>query len=145
MFYAGVPLVLFALTLPRLDRLLRRRAARITVLMGTVAAAVFVLSCFLMARAVHDPEFAELERAVSADFDAIRRLAQGKAILATMEVGLGGYYRFRDMVITTAPEMRRPADFVLDRLEGVRSLTPDNRSFFLYDRSVINPDYSRTR
>ena len=138
MFYVGVPLVISALTLPRLDRLLRRAGVRrrVTMLAGAVAAATFVLSCFLMARAVHDPEHAKLERAVMADFDAIRRLAAGKTIAITKYVGLGFYYRSRDMA-STALVMRHLADFILDyRLAGVNSLTPDNRSFFLYDRSA---------
>ncbi len=145
MFYAGVPLALLALTLPRLDRLLRWAGVRrVTVLAGAAAAATFVLSCFLMARAVHDPEHAKLERAVMADGDAIRRLAQGKAIATTMEMGSGSHYRFRDMA-TTAPGMRRHADFVLDyRLADIRSLTPDNRSFFLYDRSVYEAVLARS-
>ena len=145
MFYVGIPLALFALTLPRLDRLLRRAGVRrrVTVLVGTVAAAVFVLSCFLMARAVHDPEFAKIERGVMADFDSIRRLAQGKVIAVTMELAASHYYRLRDTAITT-PARRRFADFVLDyRLAGVRSLTPDNRSFFLYDRSVYEAVLTR--
>ena len=40
-------------------------------------------------------------------------------------------------MVQTEFDKRRFADFVLsDRLAGVRSLTPDNRSWFLYDRSV---------
>ena len=145
MFYAGVPLALFALTLPRLDRLLRRAGARrrVTVLAGPVAAAIFVLSGLLLARAVHDPERAERERTRAADSDAIRGLVEGKTVAAAIVTSLGDHYYFRGAVQTEFAK-RHLADFVLgERLAGVRSLTPDNRSWFLYDRSVYEAALNR--
>ena len=146
MFYAAVPLVLFALTLPRLDRLLRRAGVRrrVTVVAGAVAAAIFVLSGFFMARTVHDPERAEIERTRAADSDAIRGLVEGKSIAtAILARSLGGstyLYYFRGTVQTELAI----ADFVLgDRLAGVRSLTSNNRSWFLYDRSVYEAALTR--
>ena len=126
MFYAGVPLVLFALTLPRLDRLLRRR--RVTVLAGAAAAVTFVLSGLFMARTVHDPERAERERTVMADFDVIRRLAERKTV--TILERNDGYFR------GVRAETHLPDFFVVGaRIDGIRSLTPDNRLRFLYDGS----------
>ena len=139
MFYAGVPLVLFALTLPRLDRLLRRAGVRrrVAVLAGAAAAVTFVLSGLFMARAAHDPERAERERNRAADFDAIRRLAAGKTIAPRTN------HRYFKGVVTSFHK-RRLADFVVgDRLAGARSLTPDNRSVFLYDRSVYEAALTR--
>ena len=145
MFYSGVPLVLFALTLPRLDRLLRRAGVRrrVTMISGAAAAATFVLSCLLMARTVHDPERAEFERTRVADFDAIRELAEGKATSNLTNMRTHPHYYFRGMV-QTGFDKRRLADFVLgDQLAGVRSLTPDNRSWFLYDSSVYEAALAR--
>ncbi len=134
MFYTGVPLVLFALTLPRPGRPGVRR--RVTVL---AAAATFVLSCFLMARTTHDPELAELERMRAADSDAIWNLAEGKTVTVLTRL----YYYSRG-VVKTDLNKRHLADFVLgDRLAGVRSLTPDNRSSFLYDSSVYEAALTR--
>ena len=134
MFYTGVPLVLFALTLPRPGRPGVRR--RVTVL---AAAATFVLSCFLMARTTHDPELAELERMRAVDSDAIWNLAEGKTIAVLTRL----YYYSRG-VVKTDLDKRHLADFVLgDRLAGVRSLTPDNRSSFLYDSSVYEAALTR--
>ena len=173
MFYAGVPLVLFALAL---DRVLRRgwRDRRVTAItgavVGTVAAATFVLSGLLMARTVHDPERAERERTLAADFDVIGQFAEGKtsAMPTIMHIdadrALDGrlklgprmrfpqdgdirrvsYYYLRGVVKETEFAQESLADFVLgDRLPGVRSLTPDNRSFFLYDRSVYEAALAR--
>ena len=142
MFYAGVPLALFALTLPRLDRLLLRAGVRrrVTMIAGAAAAATFVLSCLLMARAVHDPERAELERTRAADSDAFRRLVEGKTVATLTPVW--SYY-FKGAVHARLGK-RRFADFFLgDRLTGVRSLTPDNRVWFLYDRSVYEAALTR--
>ena len=147
MFYAGIPLVLFALTLPRLGRLLRRSGVRrcVTMITGAAAAATFVLSCLLMARTVHDPKRADLERTRAADSDAIRGLAEGKTIAnaAVVNMSRGPHYYFRGAV-QTALDKRHLADFVLgDRLAGVRSLTSNNRSWFLYDRSVYEAALTR--
>ena len=142
MFYVGVPLALFALTPPRLDRLLRA-GGRVTVLAGTAAAATFVLSSLFMARAVHDPERAQRERTRAADSDAIRGLAAGKTI-AIPGAGVRSELPGRDLgAVTVRLDRRHLADFIVDRIDGVRSLTPDNRSRFLYDRSVYDAFLTR--
>ena len=142
MFYVGVPLALFALTLPRLDRLLRA-GGRVTVLAGTAAAATFVLSSFFMARAVHDPERAQRERTRAADSDAIRELAAGKTIaIPGARVRPSGLQYDLGAAIVRL-DRRHLADFIVDRIDGVRSLTPDNRSRFLYDRRVYDAFLAR--
>ena len=145
MFYVVVPLVLFALTLPRLDWLLRRAGGRrrVTMIAGAVAAATFVLSSLFMARTVHDPERAERERTVMADFDAIRRLTEGKTIAVLTHMQTGPNYYFRGAVQIELNK-RHLADFVVsDRIDGVRSLTPNNRSRSLYASSVYNAFLAR--
>ena len=142
MFYVGVPLALFALALPRLDRLLRA-GGRVTVLAGTAAAATFVLSCLLMARAVHDPERAQLERTRAADSDAIRELAEGMTIAIPGErVQSSLQYDLGAAMVRL--DRKHLADFIVsDRIDGVRTLTPDNRSRFLYDRRVYDAFLAR--
>ena len=141
MFYVGVPLALFALALPRLDRLLR--AGRVTVLAGTAAAATFVLSCLLMARAVHDPERAQRERTRAADSDAIRELAEGKTI-AIPGVRVQSSLQYDLGAAMVRLDRKHLADFIVsDRIDGVRALTPDNRSRFLYDRRVYDAFLAR--
>ena len=143
MFYVGVPLVLFALVLPRLDRLLRRVGVRrrVTVVTGAAATATFVLSGLFMARTVHDPERVELERTVMTDFDVIRRMAEGKTI-AVLPGGAHPYYS--GDIVRTDFDGRHFADFVLsDWTGGGGSLTLDNRLWFLYERSVYEAALSR--
>ena len=127
MFYAGVPLALFALALPCLDRLLRRAGARrrVTVLAGAAAAAIFMLSCFLMARTFHDPKGAQRERMRWADSDAIRRFTDGKTI-----VNFAGH---TSLLRGAVHAPRHLADFFVTDWGRAGSLTPDNRSLFLYD------------
>ena len=80
MFYVGVPLALFALLLPRLDRLLGGRA-KCSVPAGIAAAPLFALSSFLMAQATSpDPDYAAYAKEFTADVDSIRKLAEGKTI-----------------------------------------------------------------
>ena len=145
MFYVGVPLALFALTLPRLDRLLLRAGVRrrVTMIAGAAAAATFVLSCLLMARAVHDPERAQRERTRAADSDAIRELAEGMTIaIPGARVQSSLQYDLGAAMVRL--DRKHLADFIVsDRIDGVRTLTPDNRSRFLYDRRVYDAFLAR--
>ena len=84
MFHIGIPLALFALLLPRLDRLLGGRA-RCSAPAGVVAAPLFALSSFLMAQATNpDPGHAAYAKEFNADVDSIRKLAEGKTIFVSM-------------------------------------------------------------
>ena len=144
LFGVGVPLVFFALALPRLDRLLRHRGG-FSVLAGIAAVPTFALSGFLMARAATPPpEEVMRERAWAADVDAIReQVEEGKTILVS--VGIDGCRPSRRILwryyftgyATVQFSDRRLADFVVSgqRIEGTRTLTPDNRFMFLYDRA----------
>ena len=141
LYDVGVPLVFFALALPRLDRLLRGRVG-FSVLAGVAAVPTFALSSFLMARsAVVPPEEVVYQRALATDVDAIREQAEeGKTILFSDDCGPGGrvnwgYYFTGYPIVTVAN--KHLADFVVSeqRIEGVRTLTPDNRLIFLYDRA----------
>ncbi len=102
-----------------------------------------------MARTVHDPERAELDKDTAADFDAIRRLAGGKTLAIPTFAYIDNApsihpYYFRG-ILRTDFEKRHLVEFALDghRLAGVYSLTPDNRFWFLYDRSVYEAVLTR--
>ena len=145
MFYVGVPLALFALLLPRLDRLLGGRA-RCSALAGVVAAPLFALSSFLMAQSTNpDPRYAAYAKELTADVDSIRKLVEGeKIIFSKMNACSKGqdWLRYADSKYHFAGSVfvgyanRRLADFVVsERTEGARTLTPGNRHAFLYDRA----------
>ena len=164
LFYVGTPLVFFALALPRLDRLLRGRVG-VSVLAGVAAVPTFALSSFLMARATTPPaEDVLQQQAWAADIDAVREQAEeGKTILVSERIG-GCQVKGRDQRHSPGRRIfwryyftgyafvsfsnRRLADFVvseqrIEGIEGVRTLTPDNRFMFLYDRAGYDAALSR--
>ena len=152
MFDIGLPLVFFALALSRLDRLLRGRVG-VSVLAGVAAVPTFALSSFLMARTVAaDPEEVMYQRAWAADVDAVREQVEvGKTILGSARIdGCNPSLRFNwnyhfTGYATARFSNRRLADFVVSgqRIEGVRTLTPDNRFMFLYDRASYDAALGR--
>ena len=143
MFHIGVPLALFALLLPRLDRLLGGRA-RCSALAGVAAAPLFVLSSFLMARATNPgPEYAAYARALASDIDSTRKLVEGRTIFVSwlddcskeQDWLTNSRYYFTGSAFVGFANWRL-ADFVVsERLQGVRTLTPGHRHVFLYDRA----------
>lgn len=154
MFYLGVPLVFFALALPRLDRLLGGRVG-CALVAGVAAVPTFALSDFLMARAtVPDPAHVAYERALVADVDVIRKRLSpgpdGSTVLMSEAMDACGKYRHHTRFGPRAVNWRyyltghifvdypngRLADFVLgERSELARTLTPHNKRAFLYDRA----------
>ena len=143
MFHIGVPLALFALLLPRLDRLLGDRA-RCSAPAGVAAAPLFALSSFLMAQDTNpDPGYAAYAKEFAADVDSTRKLVKGKTIFVSkLNVCSDRLYpkRFLRHYFTGSAFVDRAnwhlADFVVsERTEGARTLTPGNRHVFLYDRA----------
>ena len=145
MFYVGVPLALFALLLPRLDRLLGGRV-RCSVLAGIAAAPLFALSSFLMAQATSpNPGYAADAKEFTADVDSIRKSVEGKTIFVSdLDACSKGQdwlryadlkYHFAGSIFVGYANRRRLADFVVSTgIEGARTLTPGNRHVFLYDQ-----------
>ena len=142
MFYVGVPLALFALLLPRLDRLLGGRVG-CSALAGIAAAPLFALSSFLMAQATNpDPGYAAHAKELATDVDSTRKLVEGKTIFVSELDACGGkergrswdsHYYFTGSVFVGFAN-RHLADFVVsERVEGARTLTPGHRLMFLYD------------
>ena len=154
MFYLGVPLVFFALALPRLDRLLGGRVG-CALVAGVAAVPTFALSNFLMARATApDPADVAYERALVADVDAIRKRLSpgpdGSTVLISEAMDACDKYRHHTRFGPRAVNWRyyltghifvdypngRFADFVLGERNGLaRTLTPHNERAFLYDRA----------
>ena len=149
LFDVGIPLAFLALALPHLDRLLGGRG-RWTVLAGVAAVPTFALSSFLMARATAPtPEHLAYERALAADVDAIRELAEGKTILvseamdACKDWNVNRKYYFTGYVTVKFSD-RHLADVVVSEwIDGANTLTPDNQLMFLYDRASHDAALSR--
>ena len=128
-----------------------RFGARVSAALALAAAAVFTLGAFQMNALSHDDE---AEKALVADFQAMREIARGKvvyfdpSIRENMSAGfphdaaffLPGAtiisFNYEDLI---QPDAMQPvieaADLVLsrDRFAGIESLTPGNREAFLYD------------
>ena len=149
-YYVGVPMVFYAGLLLYLQRRLGNRVAAVC---AGVALIVFVSSSFWGVRLHRNTAEAELQAAMIADFDAIRRIVpkdlsvvspsyilfsltrtyDGSAItffLANRVVNLIGEHAFA--------KARESADFIVTTRRAVNDghlLTPDNRMVFLHRRS----------
>ena len=142
MFYVGVPLALFALLLPRLDRLLGGRVG-CSVPAGVAAAPLFALSSFLMAQSTNpDPGYTAYAKELNAEVNSIRKLVEEKTIFVSLLDACSkrrgwlrdSKYHFAGSVFVGYAD-RRLADFVVSTgIEGARTLTPGNRHAFLYDQ-----------
>ena len=146
MFDIGIFLAFFALALPRLDRLRGGRAG-CSVLAGVAAVPTFALSSFLMARVTAlDPELVAYEKALAADADSIRELADGKTILISSVIDAcrtewvrANWKQYFQGYVIVKLSNRHAADFVVSEpIEGARTLTPGNRRVFLYDRTSFD-------
>ena len=149
-FYVGVPLVVFALLLLGV----RRLAARVRGWRGGLVAGAcmftvpgFALCTFAMAHAGRDAEAANAQRALIADFEAIRETTRGRDVLIganrdaldrLFKVQSAFYYYMAGSILTYQDARRSAAhkpDFVLAtrRLDSDSLSTPGNRFVFLYD------------
>ena len=145
MYCVGVPLALFALfglAAPGPKRTTRGRAVRRRATTVAAVAALwlaFVASGFHIGRLHRDAGVEELERAVLADVDVIRRLTAGKVVFAPGPVWPDGpqararqRYYFSGHVLVFHP-FQAFADFATGpRILGAHTLTPDNQTYFLY-------------
>ena len=132
-----------------------RFGARVSAALALAAAAVFTLGAFQMNALSHNDE---AEKALAADFQAMRETARGKvvyfapSIRANMSAGFphdaafflpGATILSFNYDALIMPDSMQPvietADLVLSRgrLEGVESLTPNNREAFLYDSRAV--------
>ena len=146
--YTGVPLVLFALALLGARRLGGERAIA---LIAAFALTAFALSAYRMAEFGYDAKGAMFHEAITADFETIRRITDGKVVFvpapAYSNHEFSGSYRTTDYYLSgsvilyySEGDRRGLADFVLtrERLGGVEPLTPNNRLRFLYERGAYD-------
>ena len=151
LFYIGIPLVVFTAGTSFMSRLSSR--AGLAGLSGA-AVLVFVLSSAEMGRVGHDAEAADIQEALIADFEVIRRMTKGKTVYVTTSYSPENVIRFAGArhalhyylagsVIHYKYDERgrrwlpcRPGFVVTrERVEGAAPLTPENRLTFLYDRA----------
>ena len=157
-FYVGVPLVVFALLLLGARKLAERCHERLGryLTAGIAIATVpgFASCAFAMAAAGRDADTAHAQRALIADFEAIRDTTRGHDVLVAanrdaldrlFKVQSAFYYYmagsilgYEEAHIGAAPARATPArrtDFVLAmrRLDSDSLRTPGNRFVFLYD------------
>ena len=146
-FYYGIPLVFFTLVV----QLIQRLSNKWLWLLVTVALANFIISAFQMSRISSGSEAVEFNKAISADFDAIRTITQGNNVLVPIvdkdslhiefvgvRHGLDYYLSGSGIILGKAPlieGVRSPRYIIrrakLDEISGL--LTPENRLMFLYD------------
>ena len=140
-FYIGVTLTLFSLTLLYLRRL---SSERLVAMLSVAALLIFILSALRMSQLNNSNPMSELRESTIDDFEIIRSVAdEGKVIqphaMPKLYKGITifAYYLSGRIGISaneTAPAARRP-DFVVTRvrLDGLASLTPQNQMIFLYE------------
>ena len=133
-----------------------RFGARASAALALAAAAVFTLGAFQMNALAHDDE--ATEKALMADFEAMREIARGKTVYLDPSIGANasaGFPHDASFFLSGSaimsvnyegiipPDAMQPvieaADFVLsrERFAGVESLAPNNREAFLYDSRDI--------
>ena len=133
-----------------------RFGARASAALALAAAAVFTLGAFQMNALAHDDE--ATEKALMADFEAMREIARGKTVYLDPSIGANasaGFPHDASFFLSGSaimsvnyegiipPDAMQPvieaADFVLsrERFAGVESLAPNSREAFLYDSRDI--------
>ena len=144
--YVWTALALFAFALAGARRLLGARlgdggAVAVEVAACALAAALFALSVFHAGQRERDAAEAAWDKAIMADFSAIREITRGKRV-ASVPNHLHGYARQhyylagsrRDEIDPRACDPR-VEDFAISRYrdESRNPLTPENRVAFLYE------------
>ena len=149
LFYLGIPLVLVLLLLVGICRL---AGGRLLVGLAAAALLVFVSSAYEMARVGHDAETGEFQKAMLADFEAIRKLTEGNRVRAATHYyppskairfagarhGVHYYLAGRSIGVKYGNNLDG-TDFLISRhhAAGLPTLTPDNRLMFLYDSASL--------
>ena len=144
LFYIGVTLTLFSLVLLFLRRL---SGERLIVALSVAALLVFALSVLRMSQLNNANQAPELRESTIADSEIIRDMTRnGSAIFVQKSSGTGferkririfSYYLTGRVILyenEILPSAISP-DFIVtsERLDGLASLTPQNRMIFLYE------------
>lgn len=147
LFYIGIPLVFYSIVFYYIHRLSR---SRLIVYLSVTSLLIFVLGNFYMSRVGDGAEATEFHKAMTADFDAIRKITKGKTILFMFNPGFTGtwqsaaYYLAGSIVLFGREKYKLGlADFVITRgrEEKTGLLTPENRLVFLYDNTSRIDEY----
>ena len=156
-FYIGIPLVAFTLTLRYLRRRFRQRLAPV---LAVAALAVFVISASAMSRVGQNAAELAVEAVEQADYAAIRQLVDDRAAVympwGPENIASGGatwaaqYFLSGKTLIygydpTTFPPEKQPGrDYLLlpTRADIPALLTPQNRHMFLYDYALFVAEYN---
>ena len=139
LLYIGVALTLFSLVLLCVYRL---AGDRLIAALSVAALLIFAFSALRMSQLNNSRQTAGLQEAAVADFEVIRNMTDGKAILINsmprfVRSGETNYYLSGRLILygyqTLSPE--RSPDFIVTgaRANGLASLTPQNRTIFLYE------------
>lgn len=141
--YVGIPMVFFSLVLLRLPVFVTRPSRRMWGVGGyvVVAMASFALSSWGIGEVKREAQDVEVERTRTTDMEAIRRWVKNKVVYITPQLQLGEYSRLLYSLTGSViiEHDRVFSDFVIGpRLDGVDSLTPENRWMFLYRPAAYN-------
>ena len=143
--YIWTALALFTLALTGARRLLGARiGVGVAIAASALAAALFALSVFHAGQRERDAAEAEWDKAIMADFSAIREMTRGKRVVSFPYDMLGyvrkhyylaGSHRERLRVDACDPLVE---DFAISRYrdESANPLTPENRVAFLYENTA---------
>jgi len=141
--YLFLALSLFALALSGARRLLGARGGeRLALAVGAAAACVFTLSVFHAGQRDRDDAEAEMDKAIMADFSAIRARTRGENVAVfrrydhELERMRTRYFMAGSHWVEDADACDpRRWDFAVSRYrdEGLNLLTPENRFAFLYE------------
>lgn len=143
-FYIGVTLALFSLVLLWLSRLL---SERLIAALSTGALLVFALSALRMSQLNNANQQPQLRESTVADSEIIRDMTQADSVMFIQKGSGTGFERIRIRIfsyyltgrlIMYENEIPSPAispDFIVtsERIDGLDSLTPQNREIFLYE------------
>ena len=149
LYFVGVPLTLVAMALVALRRFAGASTARLLPCLAIAALFVFVYSASTVT-SQNTPArgWADHTEAVYADMANIRRLAEGKRVLAPEELGSREFFGTDEALdwLLSGSLVRHglfgqsipPHDFLLipHHRQEAGLLTPDNKVVFLYDASV---------
>ena len=145
--HTGLVLVFFTLVALGLHRLFGQR---LSVGMAVAALLILAYSSARMAHLSRDHEAIPLQEALTADFQEIRRMAEGRSVFVPralltnhplhMQRKTFAPYYLAGSPIVFAQGQRDFADLVVVRecLPGAALLTPSNRLVFLYDRAAYD-------
>ena len=143
-FYIGVTLALFSLVLLWLSRLL---SERLIAALSTGALLVFALSALRMSQLDNANQQPQLRESTVADSEIIRDMTQADSVMFIQKSSGTGFERIKIRIfsyyltgrlIMYENEIPSPAispDFIVtsERIDGLDSLTPQNREIFLYE------------